>query len=279
MSIQVLLLVLLGALFHASWNIIVKGGSNKLFETGMNALGGGIGAALILPFLPLPAPASWGLLLLSSLFHLTYYLCMAAAYRIADLTLSYTIMRGSAPILTALALFLGGTPLPLTGWAGVLLLCAGVFSLAVQQKVSHGGSLKGLVYSLRTAFVIMAYTLADGFGARASGDAVAYTCWIFFLNIFPINIYIFFRHGAEYMPYLKKRAKIGITGGFAGLASYGIAIWAMTMAPIALVAALRETSVIFGMLLAVLFLGEKLTPLKVLAILLVVCGAMLARLG
>lgn len=88
----------------------------------------------------------------------------------------------------------------------------------------------------------MAYTLADGYGARASGDGVSYTCWIFFLNIFPLHIYVLGRYGKSYLSYLRKRAVIGLGGGLCGLGSYGIAIWAMTVAPIALVAALRETS-------------------------------------
>lgn len=279
MSGQVILLVLGAALLHASWNIIVKGGDNKLFESAMNALGGGLGALCILPFLPVPDKSAWGLLALSCCCHLTYYICIAEAYKVTDLSLGYTIMRGSAPMLTALVLCVMGVPLSLTGWGGVLLLCSGILTLALEQKFSHKASLKGILYSLRTSFVIMGYTLADGYGARASGNGVSYTCWIFFLNIFPLHTYVLSRYGTEYLRYLRKRAAVGISGGLAGLGSYGIAIWAMTVAPIALVAALRETSVIFGMIMAVLFLGEKLSVVRVLAILLVMGGAMILRMG
>lgn len=278
MSGEILLLVLGAAFLHASWNIIVKGGDNKLFESAMNALGGGLGAMFLLPLLPLPDQSAWGFLLLSCCCHLTYYICIAEAYKVADLSLGYTIMRGSAPMLTALVLFCLGVPLSLTGWGGVLLLCMGILVLALEQR-SHKTGLKGILYSLRTSFVIMGYTLADGYGARASGDAISYTCWIFFLNIFPLHIYVLARHGKNYLGYLRKRAVVGLGGGLCGLGSYGIAIWAMTMAPIALVAALRETSVIFGMLMAVFFLGEKLSVVRVLAILLVMGGAMILRLG
>ena len=279
MSGSVILLVLGAAFLHATWNIIVKGGENKLYETAMNALGGGLGAMVLLPFLPLPDRAAWGFLALSCCCHLTYYLCIAAAYRVADLTLGYTIMRGTAPMLTALALCLLGVPLGLAGWGGVILLCSGILTLALEQKLAHKGSLKGVLYSLRTSFVIMGYTLADGYGARLSGDSVSYTCWIFFLNIFPLHIYVLARYGRDYLRYLRHRAVPGISGGLCGLGSYGIAIWAMTLAPIALVAALRETSVIFGMIMAVIFLGERLTALRVTAILLVMAGAMIIRLG
>ena len=245
----------------------------------MNALGGGLGAMVLLPFFPVPDRAAWGFLALSCCCHLTYYLCIAAAYRVADLTLGYTIMRGTAPMLTALALCLLGVPLGVAGWGGVILLCSGILTLALEQKLAHKGSLRGVLYSLRTSFVIMGYTLADGYGARLAGDSVSYTCWIFFLNIFPLHIYILARYGRDYLRYLRRRAVPGISGGLCGLGSYGIAIWAMTMAPIALVAALRETSVIFGMIMAVIFLGERLTVLRLTAILLVMAGAMIIRLG
>ncbi len=279
MSVSVIFLVLAAALLHASWNIIVKGGSNKFYETGMNALGGGLGAAFILPFLPFPDSSCWLYLAASCCCHLLYYLCVAATYKIADISLGYTIMRGTAPMLTALAMTMIGAHLGLFGWGGILLLCSGIFTLALQQKLHSKGNMKGILYSLRTSFVIMGYTLADGLGARLSGDSVSYTCWLFFLNIFPLNIYILLRYGSNYLDYLKSRALIGITGGLCGLGSYGIAIWAMTIAPIALVAALRESSVIFGMLLAVIFLHEKLTFLRILAVILVMAGAILVRLG
>ena len=228
---------------------------------------------------PLPDKNTWGFLALSCCCHLAYYLCIAAAYKVADLSLGYTIMRGTAPMLTALVLCVLDVPLSLAGWGGVLLLCSGILTLALEQQVSRKAGLKGIFYSLRTAFVIMGYTLADGYGARASGDGLSYACWIFFLNILPLHCYVLGRYGKDYLHYLRKRAVVGIGGGLAGLGSYGIAIWAMTVAPIALVAALRESSVLFGMFLAVIFLGEKLSPVRVLAILLVMGGAVMLHLG
>ena len=237
---HVLLLVLAAALLHATWNSIVKGGSNKLFESSMNALGGGLGALLILPFLPAPAPESWGLLALSCCFHLTYYICISQAYDKVDLSIGYTIMRGCAPMITALALLLLGNHISLTGWGGVLLLCLGILTLTLEH-VHKGARAANILICLRTSLVIAGYTLADGYGARASGNGVSYTCWIFFLNIFPIHAYVLWRHGGTYISYLRKRAATGLFGGLCGLGSYGIALWAMTLAPIALVAAASET--------------------------------------
>lgn len=278
MSATVMFLILGAAVLHATWNVIVKGGENKLFETAINALGGGLGTMFFLPFLPLPAPEAWPFLILSCCFHLGYYFCISAAYKFVDLSYGYTIMRGCAPMLTAFALVLLGDPLPPAGWAGVLLLCGGVLTLTTDSLRGKSFQWKGTLAALGTSAVIMCYTLSDGYGARASGNGISYTCWIFFLNIFLLNGYILLRHGRVYLHYLRGRAKVGLFGGLCGLGSYGIALWAMTVAPIALVAALRETSVIFGMLMAVFFLGEKCTKARVCAIIMVVCGAMVIRL-
>lgn len=275
---HVLLLVLGAALLHATWNSIVKGGANKVFESSMNALGGGLGAMFFLPFLPFPAPESWGLLALSCCFHLTYYICIAQAYEKVDLSMGYTIMRGCAPMITALVLLLLGNHISLLGWGGVLLLCCGILTLTMEH-IHKGARATDILICLRTSLVIAGYTLADGYGARASGDGISYTCWIFFLNIFPIHAWVLWRHGRSYITYLRGRAVTGLSGGLCGLGSYGIALWAMTLAPIALVAALRETSVIFGMLLAVIFLHERLSRWRLLAIGIVMAGAMLVRLG
>ena len=125
----------------------------------------------------------------------------------------------------------------------------------------------------------MGYTLADGLGARESGNAATYTSWIFLINALPVHVYILWRHGWSYVSYARKRLAVGTFGGLASMGSYGIALWAMTLAPIAVVAALRETSVIFGMLLAMWLLHERFTPLRGFSVLLVVGGAALLKLA
>ena len=120
----------------------------------------------------------------------------------------------------------------------------------------------------------MCYTLADGYGARASLNPVSYTCWLFLINTFPMTLIVYRRYRSEFTAYVRRRWRFGLLGGVCSLGSYGIAIWAMTKAPIAMVASLRESSVIFGMLLAVVFLGERVTFFRVLAVLLVAAGVM-----
>lgn len=276
MSAGIFALVLLAALLHASWNIIVKGGGRKLFETGLTALGAFMGACCLLPFLPLPAAAAWPFLGLSCLCHFLYYLCLAAAYAQADLSFSYTLMRGCAPLLTALAAGLLGAPLSACAWGGVAAIGGGILLLAGSNwRQGMGG--RPVWLSLRTSLCIMAYTLADGLGAQRSGDGAAYACWLFAGQFVPITFWLCWRYGREYLAYARRRLRPGVAGGLASLASYGIAIWAMTRAPIAVVGALRETSVVFGLLLAVLFLGERLSAARLLAALLVAGGAGLLR--
>lgn len=278
MSLDIILLILVAALLHASWNAVIKGGTNKLYETGLNCFGGGVGVLFVVPFLPLPASESLIFLAGSCSVHIAYYLCIAVAYRTVDMSFAYTIMRGTAPLLTSIAMLLFGHNLSWAGWLGILCLCSGVLVLTRENVRNGRFNVSGALAAVGTAVVIMGYTLFDGYGARASGNPISYVCWLYVINTFPINIILLLRQRESYIPYFKRRWKVGLFGGLCSLGSYGVALWAMTKAPIAMVAALRETSVIFGMLLAILFLGEKFSPVKLLAVVLVATGIIIMRL-
>lgn len=277
MPASLLCILLAAAFLHAAWNCIIKGGNNKHYETGLITTGSFLAGICCLPFIPTPVLASWPYLCLSCLCHTGYYLCLASAYEKTDLTVGYTVMRGVAPLLTSLALLLLGERLPGIAWVGVCILCLGILSLAFEAQ-HHIGTHQGLTTSLATAAVIAAYTLTDGLGARRNGDAVSYVCWLFVLKMLPMQAWLLWRHGSNYTRYARTRPWPGILGGLACFGSYGIAIWAMTMAPIAVVAALRETSVVFGMLVAVFWLHEPFTLVRGLAVLLVAGGAILLNL-
>lgn len=279
MSLEIIAIMLFAACLHASWNVVIKGGSNKFFESGINVLGGGLAVVCILPFLPLPEPAGWPFLCCSMCIHIAYYLSISIAYRQSEMSYAYTLMRGSAPLFTALGMAVLGQDLSFSGWLGILCLSAGVLTLTGQSFLSGHFNKWGTLAAFGTAIVIMGYTMTDGFGVRASGHAVSYTCWLYLFNTFPVNLIIISRHRKDYFHYLKGRWKIGILGGIFSFASYAIALWAMTRAPIQLVAALRETSVVFGMLMAVLFLGERFTKLRLLAVILVASGTIIMRVA
>lgn len=275
-----LIVILLGsALLHAIWNALIKGGSNKLFETALKTSGGGLCALCVLLFLPLPAPQSWPYLAGTAVIHLFYYLLLARAYKDAEFSYAYTIMRGSAPLFTALvAVFVLGHSLKPGGWAGVLLLSAGILLLALDCLRCGLFRAGPTILALANSLTIMGYTVVDGTGVRLSGHSVSYVCWVFFLNIFPILIVTLSRHGKEYFRYARTRWKYGLTGGFCSAVAYGLSVWAMARAPISLVAALRETSVVFGMLLAAFFLKEKLSPARILSVFVVAAGAVCIKL-
>ncbi len=279
MSGFVFLIVLVSALFHASWNALLKGGTNKLFETAMNLTGGGLVSLAAIFVLPVPARESWPYLAAGIPVYVLYYVFLIRAYSSSEFGYAYTMMRGGVPLLTALAsALLFDEALSGAGLAGVLLLSFGLLVLALDSIGRGGFSREGTLLALANAVVITGYTVLDGRGARLSGHAAAYTCWIFFLNAFPLFILTATRYRAAYIPYARAHWKRGLLGGACSVLAYGMALWGMTRAPIPLVAALRETSVIFGVLLGALFLKEKLTPGRVAAVALVAAGAGAMRL-
>jgi drug/metabolite transporter (DMT)-like permease len=274
LSFDVMLAVLLGAAFHASWNALAKSGSDPFLDIVLIATGGAAVAAMALPLMPLPDPASWPCLISSTLIHVGYYALLVFAYRGGGLSLVYPIMRGSAPALTTLAaaVLLGERP-SWGGWAGVLLVSGGVLLLAADSPRSKDFRLSPVLFALLNAAVIVGYTLVDGVGARLSGHAFSYTGWVIMLagGLFFL-VSIGFGQG-RLIGHILRQWKKGTAGGVCALASYSLALWAMTHAPIALVTALRETSIIFSAILAVIFLRESISPLRYVSISIVSLGA------
>lgn len=274
MQTEVMLLVLLGALLHASWNAGIRAASDKFVQMVALTVGSALIAAVALPFLPLPAAPSWPFLAASVLAHFIYFTLVARAYARSELSLSYPLMRGAAPLVTALAaVLLLGEPLSGFGWLAVLLLSAGILVLSV-ERTGRGG----VSFALANAGVIAAYTLIDGAGARLAGNAWSYTLWLFLLNAIPFIAWVQLARRAH--PAASRGVWInGLPGGALALASYGLAIWAMTRAPIPLVAALRETAVIFGLFIGAFALRERSGAARWAATLLVAAGAVMLPLA
>jgi drug/metabolite transporter (DMT)-like permease len=279
-SLEVLLAVLLGALLHAAWNTMIRGSANRTLDTVLVVAGAGAIMALLLPFLPLPAAASWPYAFASGVIHVGYFLLVAGAYRHGELSYVYPLMRGAAPALTAIAgaLLLAEIP-ALQGWLGVVLICSGVLLLAgdAWRKATLQGS--ATLFALGTAGIVVIYTLVDGVGVRLSGNAAVYTGWVFLLTALPLTAIFLLRDRSSTLTYARQHWRRGLFGGACTLASYALALWAMTQAPIALVAALRETSVVFGTLLAALLLKESVSRTRYAAIGVVVAGAVAIKLA
>ncbi len=272
-------MLLAAAVLHAIWNAIVKSGPDKLLEATLKACGCSLLGLIGILLLPAPAAPAWPFLMGSVGCHLFYYLLLAYAYKGADLGYAYTLMRGSSPLFTAaVAVGVLGETLRPGGWTGVFLLSAGILLLALDSR-KRGQFMPGpTITALANALVIMGYTVLDGSGVRHSGHSASYACWVFFLNAFPILTFTLARRGTAILGYARRRWQYGLACGAASVTAYGLSIYAMAIAPIALVAALRETSVIFGMLLGVWRLREKFTPARAASVLLVAAGAVCIKL-
>lgn len=279
MPMDVLALVLLAALLHASWNALVKSGSDKMLDASMVALGASITALVAIPFLPLPKAEALPYVLASMAIHFTYYQLVAAAYRAGDIGLTYPLMRGTAPLIVAsLSGFVLGEGLSLNTQAGILAISCGVLTMAADAR--SGGSLKAVAWALLNACVIAFYTLVDGYGARASGNAVTYTLWISVLPPIPLFLFAVYRRGrAAVAAHVIRHFWRGLLGGFFSIASYGLALWAMTQAPVATIAALRETSIVFATLISVFLLKERLSMARLFAAGTITLGALVLKLG
>jgi phosphonate utilization associated putative membrane protein len=282
----VLLAVLVGALLHASWNALIKSASDKALNT---ALIHGMGTLLAVPLLAVvgwPAAQAWPYVIASTLIHIGYYTALAGAYKHGDLGLTYPLMRGSAPLLVALSSQLVlGERLSLLAWLGVVTICAGVLALGLARGVQGGDELarrKAIRYALLNAGCIAAYTIVDGLGVRANGSAPSYVAALFLLDGLPYLSIVLWRRRqrlGEVRAYVAQRWPVAAVGTAASLGSYGIALWAMMHAPVATVAALRETSVLFAALIGTLVLRERFGWQRAAGTVVIVTGIMVLRIG
>ena len=264
--------VLFAGLLHASWNAIVKRGSDTLFTTILVTGSAALIAALCLPFVTAPDPRSWPWLAASTVLQAGYYLLVARTYRVTDMSAAYPLMRGCAPILVAVV---GGVVLgerlPGLAWAGIGLICFGILCM------SHGIVRRQMWLPLLNAGVIATYTLVDALGARQSGSALGYTLWLFLLSGLPLPIWALATRAPQLFAYARANWSYGLVGGVGTLTSYGVVLWAMTQAPVAMVSALRETSILFGVLISALVLRERVTRQRWVAAGLIVAGAVVLR--
>ncbi len=277
MSVTVFAVVMFAALLHASWNAIVKSAPNKLLTT---VLVTGFAAALsiaILPLLHQPDRASWPYAAGSAVLQVVYFILVARTYQVADLSQTYPIMRGSAPLLVATYTALSTSEaLSRSAWIGVVTLSCGIFTMAAGSRLRDR---KGVYLALLNAVVIAGYTLVDGWGVRRSGAPAAYTLYVFLLTGIPLLLWAFLRDREALAAYVKRYWLLGVAGAVGTTASYGLALWAMTLAPVAVIAALRETAILFATVIAWLLLKEHLGTRRIVAACIIAGGAAILRLA
>ena len=272
--------VLFAALCHASWNTLLKIRLDPFAANALITVASGLIALVALPFAGIPPIVSWPWVVGSIILHLAYYYGLTEAYRTGDLSQVYPIARGAAPLMTAvISTTVLGEDIGLYGWAGILALVSGVFLLSIRGgRDLTSIDRRAVGFAFFTAMTICGYSLTDGVGARVSGNPHAYAAMLFILDGACMAVVALWRRGQSILTEARIYWKTGIFGGALSVTSYWIAIWAMTVAPIAIVAALRETSVLFAAVISVVILKEALRPARVIAALMIVCGLALIRL-
>ena len=284
----VVLLVLAGAVLHAAWNALVKSSGDKEVDTALVDFMGALVALPLLLMMGAPPPRAWPFIAASLFVHIGYYTALAGAYKHGELGLTYPIMRGFAPLLVALAsgVVIGEAPTAMA-WLGIAGITLGVALVGLSrpaEALHHG---KALVFAFSNALIIAIYTVIDGLGVRTATEngahAAQYVMLLFVLDGIPYPALVMLRRGPQgrrdILAYAKKRWPLATLGGSASIGSYAIALWAMTRAPVASVAALRETSVLFAALLGCWLLKERFGAQRAIGTLVIVGGVMALRLA
>ncbi|HEX9904788.1 MAG TPA: EamA family transporter [Propylenella sp.] len=280
MTAAVTFAVLVAAFCHASWNAMIRMRGDKLVTITLLVAAAGLMALpglLVVPVLP---AAAWPYLIASAIIHVGYNTFLALSYHHGELTKVYPLVRGSAPLTTLVVslLFLdeavNGSEI-----AGIVVLATGIMALTLDRGWrALISSPQILVYAGATSLCITAYTVSDGLGARAAGNAHHYVIWLFVVDAVPMVLAALLIRRQAFIAAVGANWIPGLLGGALSLAAYWIVIWAFTVAPIPIVAALRETSILFALLIGMIWLGEKVTSVRAASIVTVLCGLALMQI-
>jgi len=280
MSLAVFLVLIFAAALHAGWNAAVKKVDDREAAAIAVAAGGGVLAAAALPLLPPMAPGAFTYVIATSLIHILYFALLARAYRGADLSVAYPLMRGLAPILvTAFGAVVMSEYTGLAGSLGILLVSLGVIGLGYEGLRAGRAGRPAVGAAFLNAGIIAGYTVVDGVGVRLSGTAATYAAWVMLASGVTNAVWILLRQGRPMAVRLLRHAAVGLVGGGMSGISYGLALWAMTLAPVAFVSAVRETSVLFAAAIGATMLHERFGLLRWGAAAVVVAGLVAVKVG
>ena len=279
MEPNVFLLVIFAAILHAIWNGMVKNFGDKVISVSAIVFGHVPMAILVMLFLPLPTLKSIPYIILSAIIHQGYQYSLISAYKIGDLTRVYPIARGTGPIVaTLISIIFLGLLITKIQTLSIVIICFGIIIIGLFSGISTKNN-KAIIYSLATGFFIGLYSLADGYGARISLSPLSFLGWSFILNamIFPF-VLKYMGYSNVFSRVMKEAKLIFWAGGTLSYIVYGIVVWGFTKAPIPLVGALRESSIIFSILIGFFFLKERINFIKVLSIIVIFAGVVLLKL-
>lgn len=276
LPIEAVIAALAAAVLHAVWNALVKGGGDPLMDLALVWGGSTVVALVFVPFVALPVAAAWPYLLGTLLLHMPYGLLLAAAYRAGSLSHVYTVARGTPPMLIAVATAGLGETLAPGQYLGIAILSLGILTTGVAPHAP----IKATLLALCVAVTIASYSILDGLGARASGEPIGYALWFFVLMGACFCAIVAWWRGIRPLAfYARVHWRRAAIGGPAGALGYGLVLWAMTIAPVAGVSALRETSVAVAVFIGWWFMGDAMSKRRIAGAVLVLVGASLLKLG
>jgi drug/metabolite transporter (DMT)-like permease len=278
MTPDIFMMVLFAGLMHALWNALVKGASDRTITFGLVSVGHTIPAIIMLPFVPLPDPELLPYIAVSTVIHWGYYYFLNTGYRFGDLSLVYPVARGVAPLLVALPAFIWlDESLPAVAWAGMICISAGILVLAI-RRAGKGPQVPALVMALLTGGTIALYSLVDGVGIRLAEQALTYIIWLFIAEGFVI-LYIFLPRMKRLRAQTGRQVMIGLAGGILSALAYALALYAKSKAPLGMVSALRETSVVFAAMIGLIWFGERPVRPRLIAAAMVAIGIVMLALA
>jgi drug/metabolite transporter (DMT)-like permease len=273
-----MLTVLIAALLHASWNFLIKQEQDKHISMTAVVLGHvpfGLAAFI---FSPLPQIESLPYVVIGALLHTGYQLFLLYSYRIGDLSQVYPLARGVAPlVVTGVSVAFLGVTLGRMAMVSIVIICTGIMSLVLVRRSNGLRNHRAAILSIVTGGFIAAYSLMDGMGARVAETSLGFYGSLSLLNtLFFTSVMHLIRPGVVKDVFCNHH-RLAVAGGGASFSAYALVIWAFTIAPIPMVTALRETSIVFALLLGVIVLKERLDLVKVVATLATIVGAGLMR--
>ncbi len=259
MTTAVFAMVVAAALLHAAWNALVKVNADRLIMVAMMMVSQAVIAVLVLPFVEFPTPASWPYIWASTALHTAYFIFLTMAYRYGDLSHVYPIARGSSPLIVAVvSVVIVGEILSRQATVSIVLIALGIMSLTLTRGASGFREPKAIFFALGTGVFIAGYTVVDGLGARLADSAHSYIFWLNVFDGIPITAIALYLRRGQVLAQVRTSWKFGVLAGIISLIAYWIVLWAMTQAPMAMVSAVRETSMVFAVLFGVFFLKERL---------------------
>ena len=278
MSLSIVFAVLFSALLHATWNSLAHAISDRLVGFALIGVACAVGGGLMVAFAGMPPAGAWQFIIASAVLHVVYNLLLLASYELGEFSQMYPLARGTSPWVVALvSVVVLGRELPITELLGVLAVSAGLIALVFIGGRPGRKDLPALIAAMLTGLAIASYTVVDGLGVMHA-PLFAYTGWLFLLQGPPIAVLAAIRRGRLLPAAVRASAVSGLAGGAISIVAYTIVLWAQTSGALAPIAALRETSIVFGALIGALFLGERLGARRAIAAGVVLAGVVLISL-